>query len=129
MSTERLALMSYNVTAKRWARGWELHIDDIGVTQCRTLDSAQDMVRDYLRLDGYEDYSTADVVINVYLDGLEREVDAVHQEAEAAAEAQKKAGEHARELATALRDQGLSVTDTATVLGVSRGRVSQLVAR
>jgi DNA-directed RNA polymerase specialized sigma subunit len=121
--------MSYNVTAKRWARGWELHIDDIGVTQCRTLDSAQDMVRDYLRLDGYEDYSTADVVINVYLDGLEREVDAVHQEAEAAAEAQKKAGEHARELATALRDQGLSVTDTATVLGVSRGRVSQLVAR
>lgn len=118
--------MSYNVTAKRWTHGWELHIDGVGVTQCRTLDGAQEMVRDYLRLDGHEDYETANVVVNVYLDGLETEVETVHRETEAAALAQRQAGEHARQLAAALRKHGLSVTDTATVLGVSRGRVSQL---
>ena len=35
-----------NVTAKRWKHGWELHIDGVGVTQSRTLDTAGQMVRD-----------------------------------------------------------------------------------
>jgi hypothetical protein len=29
------------VTARRWAHGWELHIDGVGVTQSRTLASAE----------------------------------------------------------------------------------------
>jgi hypothetical protein len=39
---------TYNVTAKRWKHGWELHIDGVGVTQSRTLDTAEQMVRDYI---------------------------------------------------------------------------------
>lgn len=34
--------MAYNVIAKRWEHGWELHIDGIGVTQSRLLSGAPD---------------------------------------------------------------------------------------
>lgn len=44
---------TYQVTARRWPQGWELHIVDVGVTQCYTLAGADYMARDYvsLRLD------------------------------------------------------------------------------
>jgi DNA-directed RNA polymerase specialized sigma24 family protein len=45
----------------------------------------------------------------------------------AAAAAQLEAGQRMREVVRKLRAQGLSVADTACVLGVSKGRVSQLV--
>lgn len=38
----------YNVRAKRWKHGWELHIDGVGVTQSRNLGGAEQMVRDYI---------------------------------------------------------------------------------
>ena len=42
----------------RWEHGWELHVDDVGVTQCATLDQADRQVRDYictaLDLDRYD---------------------------------------------------------------------------
>lgn len=79
--------MSYRVTAKRWKRGWELHIDGVGVTQCRT---ARERVAEAQR-------------------------------------AQKEAAELSRAAAQHLRDAGLSVSDSAFVMGLSRGRVSQLV--
>ncbi len=41
----------YNVRASRWAHGWELHTDGVGVTQSRSLTEAEDMVRDYIALD------------------------------------------------------------------------------
>jgi len=42
---------TYNVRAKRWARGWELHIDGVGVTQSHILHDAEAMTRDYIVLD------------------------------------------------------------------------------
>lgn len=117
--------MSYSVTATRWDDGWELDIDGVGVTQCRTLGSAEHMVRDYLRLEGLD--SEADLDIMVVLGGLEAEVRASKELTAAAAVATREAAERAREIASELRDKGLSVADTAAVLGVSKGRVSQLV--
>lgn len=38
----------YNVIAKRWKHGWELHIEGLGVTQSKTLATADAMVRDYI---------------------------------------------------------------------------------
>lgn len=38
----------YTVTARRWKRGWELHIPDEGVAQVRTLATATQQVRDYI---------------------------------------------------------------------------------
>lgn len=40
--------VAFSVQAKRWAGGWELHVDGVGVTQSGTLDDAEAMVRDYI---------------------------------------------------------------------------------
>lgn len=120
--------MTYIVRARHWARGWELHVEGVGVTQSRTLAAAEEMVRDYLRLDGHADWKGSDLVIAPDLDGLERRASAARELTRSAERAQRDAAREARAVARALREAGLSVSDTATVLGVSRGRVSQLVA-
>ena len=43
-------MSTYTVRATRWAHGWELHIDGVGVTQSRNLDGAEQMVRDYIEM-------------------------------------------------------------------------------
>lgn len=43
-----MTAMRYEVRAKRWEHGWELHIDGLGVTQSRTLAGAEPMVRGYI---------------------------------------------------------------------------------
>lgn len=53
----------YEVTAVPWAGGWELHVDGVGVTQSRTLDAAEQQVRDFLATLLGEDASTADVAV------------------------------------------------------------------
>ena len=120
--------MTYTVRARHWERGWELHVDDVGVTQSRTLAAAEAMVRDYLRLDGHADWRDAAVDVLPDLDGLETRVAEARELTRSAERAQVDAAREARAVARALRAEGLSVSDTATVLGVSRGRVSQLVA-
>jgi hypothetical protein len=62
----------YTVRAKRWSGGWELHIDQIGVTQVRTLDKAEQQVRDYVETLLDIDTSGAEIVVHPDLDGLER---------------------------------------------------------
>jgi hypothetical protein len=54
---------TYTVHAKRWVRGWELHIDGVGVTQCRTFTEAEDMARDYIALALGLEADAFDVVI------------------------------------------------------------------
>jgi len=119
----------YNVTAKRWEHGWELHIDGIGVTQSRLLSDAEAMVRDYLATDDISDAETAEVTISPDLGGLEDLIHAVRAQTEGAQVAQQEAARAARNLVTQLRQAGLSVADTATILGVTKGRISQLVSR
>lgn len=119
--------MTYNVTAKRWAHGWELHIDGVGVTQSRTLADADLMVRDYIATLNDLDEVTDEVIIVPELGKLGARVRQVRNATRAAEKAQREAAREARETARALRAEGLSVTDTAAVLGVSRGRVSQLL--
>lgn len=121
------------VRASRWEGGWELHIEGIGVTQVTTLDRAQAQARDLVAT--YLDIDPSTVAVGVIPDlggqvrigGLEREVTAVRREVTAAAAAQRAAAERSHKLTRDLRAKGLSVTDTAAVLKVSRGRVSQLV--
>ena len=55
----------YTVRAVRWAHGWELHIDNLDVTQVRTLATAQQQVRDYLESMYDRDFSGAIVTIVV----------------------------------------------------------------
>jgi hypothetical protein len=117
---------TYNVTAKRWKHGWELHIDGVGVTQSRTLETAKQMVRDYIETLTDKDVSSNAVVIVPELGALDRKVRIVREQLAAADRQQQDARNSYRQLAADLRAAGLSVSDTATILGVSRGRVSQL---
>lgn len=119
---------TYTVTAKRWREGWELHIAGEGVTQTRVLAGAQDAVRDYLETLHDRDFEGAEMRVVVELGGLEEQVNEVRAQVAAAAEAQVRAGARARETARALRAAGISVSDAAVIMGVSRGRVSQLLA-
>ena len=116
----------YNVTAKRWKHGWELHIDGVGVTQSRTLDTAEQMVRDYVETLTDQDISKAAVMIVPELGPLDRKIRAVREQLAIADRRQQEASRAYRALAAELRAAGLSVSDTAAILGVSRGRVSQL---
>ena len=122
-------MKTYRVVAKRWAHGWELHIDGVGVTQSRTLGEAEAMVRDYIAAD--LDASPDDVDLELAI-SLGDNLDALRQEvreaSDRAAIAQTQAAERSRILVRRLRDAGLSGREIATVLDVSPQRVSQLLA-
>lgn len=119
----------YTVTAKRWAHGWELHIDGVGVTQSRTLADAERMVRDYIETALDIDVSRVGIDITPDLGGVEAHVREARALTERAAEIQREAAAEARRVAKELRENcGLSVSDTAAVMHISRGRVSQLVS-
>ena len=118
--------MKYTVQAKHWSGGWELHVDGIGVTQSRVLANARQQAADLI-----ESYTDApvdidDVVIVADLGELSTEVRNARRLTVEAEDMQKKAAREARRVAKELRGLGLSVSDSAEVLGVSRGRVSQL---
>ena len=117
--------VTYTVTAKKWTGGWELHVDGVGVTQCRTLDSAERQAKDYIET--LLDEADADVSVEVDLDDITREVAAARRQLLEAQEAQETAAAASRAAARHLREAGLSVSDSAYVMGISRGRVSQLV--
>jgi hypothetical protein len=121
-----LGTNTFSVTAKRWKHGWELHIDGVGVTQSRTLDTAEQMVRDYIETLTDQDVSNDRVVIIPDLGELDRKVATVRELLATADRQQQEARNSYRALAADLRAAGLSVSDTAAILGVSRGRVSQL---
>jgi hypothetical protein len=114
------------VTAKRWGPGWELDIDGIGATQSKTLATAEQMIRDYIETLTDQDVSGADLAITPELGALEKKVKTVRAQVDAAERTQRDAAHAKRQLADDLRSAGLSVSDTAALLGVSRGRVSQL---
>ena len=118
----------YMVKAVPWAQGWELHVPGVGVTQVRVLANAEQQVRDLIgtMLDCEAD--DAVIVVGYELHGLEKEIIDVQRQMRAALDMQATAAESMRRIVAALRDDGVSVSDIATVLGVSRGRVSQLVA-
>jgi hypothetical protein len=126
ITTATVGTNTYNVTAKRWKHGWELHIDGVGVTQSRTLDTAEQMVRDYIETLTDKEVSGDKIVITPDLGEFGHKVTAVRELLAAADRQQQEARNSYRTLAADLRAAGLSVSDTAAILGVSRGRVSQL---
>lgn len=98
-------------------------------TQGRTLNEAQEMAEDLVamwadELDS-EDLTKADVVLAI--DGTPRrladDVKAAQKEAEAARE--RAAAAQARAV-HAMREEGMTMEDIARIMGVSKGRVSQL---
>lgn len=121
-------MTTYTVRAKRWAHGWELHIDGEGVTQARSLAAAERQVRDYLSLlRDLNDDAALDIVIIPELGGaIARDVRKARQAVAELASRQRKTAEMSRAAVQKLRKAGLSGAEIAAVLGVSPQRVSQL---
>jgi hypothetical protein len=119
---------TYRVTAKRWDKGWELHIDGIGVTQARKLREAELMVRDLI---GRREPVAPETVKLRWSFDLGEDLDAEVKEArEAVADvevAQQEAAAKSRSVVAHLRDAGLAGNEVAKVLGMSPQRVSQLM--
>jgi len=123
-----VAMKTFTVTAQRWEDGWELYVGDVGATQSTTLATARQEAQDYLAtmLGGEpEDYP---VSLLYRLGGLEADAEASRQATAEAAKAQEDAAAQARRVARELRASGLSVTDVAEIMHISRGRVSQLTS-
>jgi len=118
---------TYNVVAKRWRHGWELHIEGLGVTQSRNLADAEAMARDYVALDLDVPEDSFDVRVTPEVgDGIDELIKRTRDEIADAARAQGNAAESSRALVQKLKLLGLSGKDTALVLGVTPQRVSQL---
>lgn len=121
----------YTVRAVHWSKGWELHVDDVGVTQVRTLGKADQQVRDLIETMTEQDATDAQVdIIPDLTSSLLTRIRHAREARERAEEASREAAADMRAVVRDLRtEENLSVTDIATVIGVSRGRVSQLMER
>lgn len=130
VSTEGVvAVTTYTVRAERWDSGWELHVDGFGVTQSRSLATADQQVRDYIEtITGADLAEHDDVTVIPSLGELAVRAEQARMATREAAAAQERAATQARAVARELRASGLSVDDVATIMRVSRGRVSQLTS-
>jgi DNA-directed RNA polymerase specialized sigma24 family protein len=122
------AVKTYTVQAKRWARGWELHIDGVGVTQSHGLTDAETMARSYIAMETETaPDSFALTIVPQVGGGLDEAATAAREATRRAEDAQREAAAKARKVARGLREYGLTGRDISAVLGVSPQRVSQLL--
>ena len=116
-----------DIIAKPWEGGWELWHGDEVWTQVNTLARARQQIVDYLdTVDEGVEHAAMNIVITPQVPGWQ-EASESRQAAQQAEEQRRHATMLARKAATRLREEGISLADTASILGVSRGRVSQLV--
>ena len=115
------------VVARRWARGWELHVTNVGVTQSKSLARARQDVADYVEL--MTGHVPSEVSFRYQLGAMDRRIGRLRTARRQAAAAQQTAADLARELVADLRELGLSGDDIARVMEVSPQRVSQLTSQ
>ncbi|MGO4490290.1 antitoxin HicB [Microbacterium sp. 2RAF4] len=121
--------MDITATARKWEHGWELWLDGEAATQTSTLDKAEQQIRDYLDTEEPGvDHSAWNITVVPDIGPLGDEVAAARLATENAIAASAAAASESRRVVRHLREAGFSVTDSAAILGVSRGRVSQLVS-
>ena len=126
-------MRTFTVTAKQWKRGWELHIEDVGVTQARRLNrKATDMARDFINR--ILDIPIEEISLEWRYDftdeqNLGEDARAAQAATREAAAAQKSAAVRIREVAGRLRSHGVTGREAATILGMSPQRYSQLTKR
>ncbi len=119
----------FDATATRDGRWWLIEVPGIGATQARSLAGAEDQARDLVAavLDVDIDEVSVDVLPDLGDDVLDG-VQGVRRRLADAAAAGAAAADAYRDLAARLvGDHALTGADTATVLGVSPQRVSQLL--
>src|SRR5262245_59859938 len=121
--------LTSDATATRDGRWWLIVVPGIGATQARGLAGAEDQARDLVAavLDVDIEAVSVDVLPDLGDDVLEEVQDVRRRLADAAAAAAAEADDYRVLAARLVADHGLTGADTATVLGVSPQRVSQLL--
>ncbi len=120
---------AYTAIAAREGRWWVLTIEDIGVTQSRTLADAPAQAADMVGATLDVDPKTITVTVVPDLDAnILAEADEARRAIDALVALQTTVAERSRKSARQLHDAGLTGQDIATVLNVSPQRVSQLLA-
>ncbi|MGH3425092.1 MAG: sigma factor-like helix-turn-helix DNA-binding protein [Nocardioidaceae bacterium] len=121
--------MKVTARATRSGGWWAVEVPEInGVfTQARRLGLIPCMVADAVSVMENVPAEQVEVEVVPVLADCEREkVESAKRLARAAQEAEERAALASREIVVELRDQGLTVRDVGTVMGVSASRVSQL---
>jgi len=121
-------MKTYVAHAKRWDRGWEIHVDSVGVTQVRSLDRAVESACDLVEIMTGTVIAPTQVTLAVHPKSIHDKVQRAREKTRLAQEAQVRAAQFTREVITELRDAGLSPADIAGLMGITRGRVTQLFA-
>jgi len=124
-------MKTYRVVAERHDKWWLLEVPEIPGTfsQVRRLDQVDEWIRDAisLMLEIPEDSFNIDLDVRLPKDEL-AELRAVKAAQKAVTQAQEESSTRTKSLVARLKDEGLTVRDIGTVLGVSYQRVSQLSA-
>ncbi|HJC59600.1 MAG TPA: hypothetical protein H9755_04600 [Candidatus Dietzia intestinigallinarum] len=85
-------------------------------------------LRDYLdTVEPDVDHSDVELDLDLDIGAMKDEIARVRRETREAAEAQARAARHTRKVVKTLRAEGYTMDDAADILGVSKGRISQLV--
>lgn len=127
-------MSSYAVTARKWERGWELEIHgtnhpEVAATQSHGLYDAERMVRSWLSITDHPDADTATLIWSYSLgdEWIESELASARQAVADAAEAQVVAADRSRKVVRLLLDRGIKSAEVATMMGLSKQRISQLI--
>jgi len=112
--------------AKHWEHGWEIRVEGVGVTQVRLLEQAKSQACDLIETLLERRVSESEIELDAQIGPLVEEIHEVKKLTADAAQLQTQAAFRVRTLVAQLRASGFSVSDIPTILGVTRGRVSQL---
>lgn len=119
-----------DVIARPWRGGWELELDPENITQVRRLSEARQQVVDYLdTVEPKKDHSSLEVTLVPEIGPLGAQLREARSATLRAAEMQATAAQQARQVVAALRSEHFSGSDIAELLGVTPGRVSQLLSK
>jgi DNA-directed RNA polymerase specialized sigma subunit len=118
-------MSTYRATVARDGNWWLITVAGVGVTQARRLADAESQAAGLVQAMTGEVGAAITMDVNLPAEARREVAEARRLTAEAA-KAQLEAAERTRTAVRHLLDSGLSQTDVATILGVSRQRVTQL---
>lgn len=120
---------TYTVKAQRSGKYWHLEVPEIDrSTQARHLGEVDTMSRELISIITDEAEDTIDLNVEIEIGDEAKKARRAAEELQLeASQKRARAAEKNREVARILQSQGMPIRDIATILGVSRQRVSQLL--
>ncbi|MCH0540377.1 hypothetical protein I3F58_12515 [Streptomyces sp. MUM 203J] len=119
----------YRVQATLTGRGWRLDIPESGEVWVRRLTQAMSTARDFIAERTESDPSSVNVQLDIDLGTpLQGDKKNVVEAALEARRAQEKSSQAHKKLVRDLKKSGISGAEIALILGISRQRISQIMA-